>query len=165
MKVKYQLAFLWLLTTLTDNSRSVENFSFTVPFFTMDLGNNNKSVEGQKMDNEYSTRLNFLERVAVDNLMKTRLDKVVVIQMESRQKERNQRKLKLGTWNESNRLYCLEEKNYSRILKIWENFFWFRRSRELWVIRKNPKRIGRLGPYDLQSCFLKSEYITFCKLL
>ena len=63
----------------------------------MDLGNNNKSVEAQKMDNEYSTRLNFLERVAVDNLMKTRLDKVVVIQMESRQKERNQRKLKLGT--------------------------------------------------------------------
>ena len=85
------------MITLTDNSRSVETFSFPVSFFTMDLGNNNKSVEAQKMDNEYSTRLNFLERVAVDNLMKTRLDKVVVIQMESRQKERNQRKLKLGT--------------------------------------------------------------------
>ena len=56
------------------------------------------------MDNEYSTRSNFLGGVAVDNLMKTRLDKMVVIRMESRHRERNPRKLKLGTWNESNRL-------------------------------------------------------------
>ena len=42
----------------------------------MDLGNNNKA---QKMDNNYSTRSNFLESVAVDNFMKTRLDKMVVI--------------------------------------------------------------------------------------
>ena len=44
-KVKYQLVFLWLLTTLTDNSRSVETFLFPVRYFTMDLRNNNKSVE------------------------------------------------------------------------------------------------------------------------
>ena len=49
------------------------------------------------MDQEYTARSNFLESVAVDNLMKTRLDKMVVIRMESRQRERNQRKLKLGT--------------------------------------------------------------------
>ena len=49
------------------------------------------------MDKEYSTKSSFLESVAVDNFMKTRLDKMVVIRMESRQRERNQRKLKLGT--------------------------------------------------------------------
>ena len=32
----------------------------------MDLGNNNKSVEAQKMDNKYSTRSDFLENVTVD---------------------------------------------------------------------------------------------------
>ena len=63
----------------------------------MDLGSNNKSVEAPKMDNKYSTSLIFLERVAADNLMKTRLDKTEVMQIESRQRERNQRKLKLGT--------------------------------------------------------------------
>ena len=71
------------MTTLTDNSRSIETFSFPAPFFTMHLGSNNKSVEAQKMDNKYSTRSIFLERVAVDNLMKTRLDKTEVIQIES----------------------------------------------------------------------------------
>ena len=45
------------------------------------------------MDYEYSTRSNFVESVAVDNLTKTRLDKMIVIQMESRQREWNQRKL------------------------------------------------------------------------
>ena len=56
------------------------------------------------MDNEYSTRSNFLGSVAVNNLMKMRLDKMVVIRVESRQREQNQLKLKLGTWNESSRL-------------------------------------------------------------
>ena len=50
------------------------------------------------MDNEYSTRSNFLETVAVDNFIKMRLDKMVVIQMETRQREQNQRKLKLGSY-------------------------------------------------------------------
>ena len=50
------------------------------------------------MDNEYSTRSNFLESLAIDNSMKMRLDKMVVIQMETRQRERNQRKLKLGSY-------------------------------------------------------------------
>ena len=50
------------------------------------------------MDNEYLTRSSFLEKVAVDNFMKTRLGKMVVIQMETRQRERNQRKLKLGSY-------------------------------------------------------------------
>ena len=50
------------------------------------------------MDNEYLTRSSFLEKVAVDNFMKTRLDKMVVIEMETRQRERNQRKLKLGSY-------------------------------------------------------------------
>ena len=49
------------------------------------------------MDNEYSTRLNILESLTVDNFMKARLDKMVVLQRESRQSKRNQRKLKLGT--------------------------------------------------------------------
>ena len=49
------------------------------------------------MNNEYSTRSIFLESVAVDSFMKTRLDKMVVIRMESKQRERNQRKLKLDT--------------------------------------------------------------------
>ena len=96
-KAKYQFVFPRFLTTLTNSSRSVETFSFPVPYFTTDPGNNNKSVEVQKMDNEYSTRSNFLGGVAVDNLMKTRLDKMVVIRMESRHRERNPRKLKLGT--------------------------------------------------------------------
>ena len=39
------------------------------------------------MENEYSARSIFLESVAIDNLMKTRLDKI----------EQNQRTLKLGT--------------------------------------------------------------------
>ena len=47
---------------------------------------------------EYSTESNFLESVTVDNFKKTRLDKMVVIQMESTQRERNQIKLKLGTY-------------------------------------------------------------------
>ena len=50
------------------------------------------------MDNEYLTRSNFLESVAIDNFMKMRLDKMVVIQMETRQREQNQRKLKLGSY-------------------------------------------------------------------
>ena len=50
------------------------------------------------MNNEYLTRSSFLEKVAVDNFMKTRLDKMVVIEMETRQRERNQRKLKLGSY-------------------------------------------------------------------
>ena len=48
------------------------------------------------MDNEYSTRSIFLESVAVDNFMKTRLGKMVVIRMESKKREKNQGKLKLG---------------------------------------------------------------------
>ena len=56
------------------------------------------------MDNEYLTRSNFLESVAVDNFVKTRLEEMLVIRMESRQRERNQRKLKLRTRNELNRL-------------------------------------------------------------
>ena len=39
------------------------------------------------MDNKYLTRSNFLESVAVDNFMKTRLDKMAVIQMETRQRK------------------------------------------------------------------------------
>ena len=46
------------------------------------------------MHNEYSTRSNLLESVAID-VMETRLDKMVVIRMESRQRERNQ-KVKAG---------------------------------------------------------------------
>ena len=49
------------------------------------------------MDNEYLERSNFLESVVVDNFMETRLDKMVVIRIESRQRERSQRKLKLDT--------------------------------------------------------------------
>ena len=48
------------------------------------------------MDNKYSTRLNFLENVAVDNFMKTRLDKMVVIQMESRQRKTKSEKVEAG---------------------------------------------------------------------
>ena len=61
-----------------------------MPYFATDLGNNNKSVQAQKMNNEYSTRPNFLESVAVDSLMKTRPDKMVVIRMESRQRRENE---------------------------------------------------------------------------
>ena len=53
------------------------------------------------MGKEYSRKSNVLESVAVDNLMKMRLDKLLVIRMESRQREWTQRKLELGTWNES----------------------------------------------------------------
>ena len=49
------------------------------------------------MDNEYLERSNFLESVVVDNFMETRLDKMVVIRIESRQRERSLRKLKLDT--------------------------------------------------------------------
>ena len=49
------------------------------------------------MDNKYSTRLNFLENVAVDNFMKTRLDKMVVIQMESRQRKTKSEKVEAGS--------------------------------------------------------------------
>ena len=49
------------------------------------------------MDNEYLTRPNFLESVVIDNLTKTRLDKMIVIRIESEQREWNQRKLMLGT--------------------------------------------------------------------
>ena len=62
-----------------------------------------KSLEAQKIDNEYSTISNFLECVAVDNLTKMRLDKVVVIQIESTQREQNQGKLELGTSKETNK--------------------------------------------------------------
>ena len=60
-------------------------------FFTVDLKNNNKDRKW------IMKRLNFLENVAVDNFMKMKLDKMVVIKIESRQMKRNQRKLKLGT--------------------------------------------------------------------
>ena len=60
-------------------------------------------MEAQKIDNEYSTISNFLECVAVDNLTKMRLDKVVVIQIESTQREQNQGKLELGTSKETNK--------------------------------------------------------------
>ena len=46
------------------------------------------------MDNEYSTRLNFLERVVVDNLIKTTLDKMIMVRMESRQRENNIKRIK-----------------------------------------------------------------------
>ena len=49
------------------------------------------------MGNKYSTRSNFQESVTVNNFMKTRLDKIAGMWMESRQREQNQRKLKLGT--------------------------------------------------------------------
>ena len=52
------------------------------------------------MDKEYLTKLIFLESVAIYNLMKMRLYKIVVIWMESRQREQNQRKLQPVTWNE-----------------------------------------------------------------
>ena len=67
--------------------------------------------------------------------------------MESARREQNQRKLKLGTRNESNRLQFLEEKKYFRISKIWENVLLIQRSGELWVIQETPERIRRLGPY------------------
>ena len=35
--------------------------------------------------------------MAFDNYMKTRLDKMLVIRVESRQRKRNQRNLKMGT--------------------------------------------------------------------
>ena len=54
------------MTTATDNSCLVETFLFPAPYFIMDLVNNNKSVQAKKMDNEYSTRSNFLESVVVD---------------------------------------------------------------------------------------------------
>ena len=47
------------------------------------------------MDNEYSTRSNFLESLAIDNSMKMRLDKMVVIQMETRQRTKSE-KVKAG---------------------------------------------------------------------
>ena len=59
------------------------------------------------MDNEYSTRSIFLESVAVDNFMKTRLDKMVVIRMESKKREKNQEKLKLGILNCFIRVYSV----------------------------------------------------------
>ena len=40
------------------------------------------------MDNEYSTRLIFLESLTIDSFMKMRLDKMAVIRMESRQRKR-----------------------------------------------------------------------------
>ena len=55
------------------------------------------------MDNEYSERSNFLESVAVvkfnENMARQNNDKIT---MESRQREWNLRKLRLGLWNESN---------------------------------------------------------------
>ena len=50
------------------------------------------------MDNKYSTRSNFLESGTVDNFIKMRLDKKAVIQMKSRKREQNQRKIKLGIY-------------------------------------------------------------------
>ena len=58
------------------------------------------------MDNKYSTRSNCLELVTIDNLMKTRLQKMVVIQMESRQRERNQIKFKAGYISLENPCVC-----------------------------------------------------------
>ena len=75
------------------------------------------------MDNKYLTRLNFLESVAIDNFMKMRLDKMAVIQMETGQRKRNQRKLKLGSYMKRiKQTLVLRRKKYFRILKIWENF-------------------------------------------
>ena len=53
------------------------------------------------MDNKYSTRSNFSESVAVDNFMKTRLDKMVVIQVETRQRMKSE-KVKSGWLHETN---------------------------------------------------------------
>ena len=53
------------------------------------------------MDNKYSTRSNFSESVAVDNFMKTRLDKMVVIQVETRQRMKSE-KVKAGWLHEMN---------------------------------------------------------------
>ena len=64
-----------------------------MPYFTTNLGNNNKGVQAWKMDNEYSARSNFIESMAVDNFMKMRLDKMFAIQRESRQRKQNQRTL------------------------------------------------------------------------
>ena len=61
------------------------------------LGRTAKVCKHRKKDNEYLTRSNFLESVGVDNFMKTRLGKMVVIRMGSRHRQQNQRKLKLGT--------------------------------------------------------------------
>ena len=55
------------------------------------------------MDKEYLTRLIFLESVAIDNLMKMRLDKMVVIPMESRQRAKSE-KVKAGYMKQTNRL-------------------------------------------------------------
>ena len=68
-----------------------------MPYFPTDLGNSNKIAQAWKMNNKYLARSNFLESVAVDNFMKTRLDKMVVIRMESIKREQNQRKLKLSS--------------------------------------------------------------------
>ena len=53
------------------------------------------------MDNKYLTRSNFSESVAVDNFMKTRLDKMVVIQVETRQRMKSG-KVKAGWLHETN---------------------------------------------------------------
>ena len=62
------------------------------------------------MFKEYSTRSKFLENVAVGNLMKTRLDEMVVIRMKSRQTERNQRKLKAGNMKPIKQFLLLRRK-------------------------------------------------------
>ena len=49
-----------------------------------------------------------------------------------------------------------KNKNYFRILTFWENFSWFKRLGELWVICKTPERTRRLGPSGL-TC----QYKTF----
>ena len=57
------------------------------------------------MDNEYSTRSNFLESVAVVKLMRMGLGKMVVIRLENAQRERKE-KVKAGYMKriKSNRL-------------------------------------------------------------
>ena len=57
------------------------------------------------MDNEYSTRSNFLESVAVVKLMRMRRGKMVVIRLENAQRERKE-KVKAGYMKriKSNRL-------------------------------------------------------------
>ena len=87
------------MTTLTDNPRFAdETFakckmsshsvllnsfasgnanSFPAPYFLQQIfGTITKRGQAEKMGNEYLARLNFLEVVAVDKLMKMRLEKM-----------------------------------------------------------------------------------------
>ena len=62
---------------------------------------------------------------------------MIVIRMESKHRERNQRKLKLGTWNESNRLYFLRRK---KVILVY--------SRELLLIQEIGRTVGNSGDMD-----------------